>query len=68
MFPGEVLVNKHAQIFNIVFGLQRNGGIAEVVEKLSNWLGKVVFFVWVEKLRNYIFLVFKDSLFAISQA
>ena len=36
MFPGEVLVNKHAQIFNIVFGLQRNGGIAEVVEKLSN--------------------------------
>ena len=35
MFPSEVLINKHAQIFNIVFVLSRNVGTAGMVKNFQ---------------------------------
>ena len=35
MIPREVLVNKHVQIFDIVFALQRNVGVAEMIKNFQ---------------------------------
>ena len=40
MIPREVLVNKHVQVFDIVFALQRNVGVGEVVKnfQIDGWI------------------------------
>ena len=35
MFPREVLINQHAQIFDNVFALQRNIGVAEEIKNFQ---------------------------------
>ena len=58
MFPREVLVNKHAQIFDIVFALQRNVhvGIAEVV---NNFQIDLVRYFFLSGTKDYEIRFFK---------
>ena len=32
MFPGEILINKHAQVFNVTFTFQRRVGVGVMIE------------------------------------
>ena len=44
MFPREVLINQHAQIFDNVFALQRNIGVAEEIKNFQIDLIRCFFF------------------------
>ena len=49
MFPGEILINKHAQVFNVTFTFQRRVTVGVMIEYFQVNFIFDLFFVLVEK-------------------